>query len=362
MPDINTLVTHGFTLPGRGGTLADLALLSLNVALRAFFLTYNTMKYGLHMFDSETSIDQETIDFNHPLSYCQACAETLIHFQHFAELVCKEFLRRDHALLAVDASSWPVILHKLLKGEQVDPEDMEGLKSIEFSEAFDRLSKLINNGRIGGGRLDFIVRAKDVLQNLNAVRNRLWHRGVFILRYPALDELIGKFILPLVENVISLQEYTGLERFWKYRDLHCGIDPFEEIIREFRRTQYDLGKVAFLKELGRAAYENPIVNDPHLEYFNKQYRRRAKRAASAELGEPNISDVRRCPVCGVDSLVVYDDVETEGEDPLTGTYIRAFRYTWQVKCLCCTFEINHHLKNPSEYGFQIDDYWRGEEL
>jgi len=276
--------------------------------------------------------------------------------------VCKEFLRKDHPLLAVDASSRPVILHKLLKGEQVDPEDHEGLKSIEFADAFDRLCRLINNGRIGGGRLDFIVQAKDVLQNVNVLRNRLWHRGVFILRYPALDELIGNFVLPFVETIISLQEYTGLERFWKYRNLHCGIDPFEEIIRHFRRSEYDIGKVAFLKELGRAAYENPIINDPNLEFFNRQYRQRAERAASAELGEPNISDVCRCPVCGVDSLIVYDDVETEGEDPLTGTYIRAFRYTWQVKCVCCTFEINHHLKNPREYGFQIDDYWRGEEL
>lgn len=208
----------------------------------------------------------------------------------------------------------------------------------------------------------FIVQAKEWLNNLNVLRNRLWHRGVFILRYPALDELVGKFVLPFVRGIINLEEYSELERFWKYRNLHCGIDPIEEIIREFEGNNFDIGKVAFLKELGRAAYENPIVNDPNFDFLNRQHRERAERIASAELGGPNISDVLSCPVCGIESLVVYDDVETEGEDPLTGTYLRAFRYTWQVKCMCCTFEINNHLKNPSEYGFAVEDYWHGEQL
>lgn len=359
---ITQVVTNGFTLPGRGGTLADLVLLSLNVALKSYFSTYNLMKYSLHLFDSGVNNDQATIDFNHPTSYCLACSEAIVHFQHFAELICKEFLRQDHPLLAVDASSRPIVFHKLLKGETVTPDDQEGLKSIEFNEALDRLSKLIGEGRIGGGQLGFVLQAKEVLQNLNTLRNRLWHRGIFILRYPALDELVGGFLLPFMKRIVSMPEYRDLDRFWKYKALACGIDPLEEIINEFGTDQYDLGKVAFLKELGRAAYQNPIVDVPNLGFFNREIRRRAERAASAEVGEANISDVLRCPVCGVESLIVYDDVETEGEDYTTGTYMKASRYTWQVKCLCCSFEINNHLKNPSKYGFTMEDYWHGEEL
>jgi len=362
VPNIAQLVTSGFTLPGRGGTLTDLALLSLNVALKAYFSTYNLMKYSLHLFDSGVKNDQATIDFHHPTSYCLACSETIVHFQHFAELVCKEFLRQDHPLLAVDASSRPVVFHKLLKGEPVPPDDHEELKSIEFSEALDRLSKLIDEGRIGGGQLDFVLQAKEVLQKLNILRNRLWHRGIFILRYPALDELVGAFLLPFMRRIVSMPEYRDLDRFWKYKALACGVDPLDEIITELGTDQYDLGKVAFLKELGRAAYQNPIVDVPNVGFFTREIRRRAERAASAELGEANISDVLSCPVCGVGSLIVYDDVETEGEDPSTGTYMKAFRYTLQVKCLCCSFEINNHLKNPSEYGFPMEDYWHVEEL
>lgn len=153
MTEINILVNNGFRLDMRGNVLADFAMLSLNIALKAFFSTYNNMKYGIHYFDGATHPDQDTIDFNHPLSYCRACAESIVHFQHFAELVCKEFLRKDHPLLAVDALSKHVIFHKLLKGERVTSEEHEGLKSIEFSEALERVSKLISEGRIGGGRL-----------------------------------------------------------------------------------------------------------------------------------------------------------------------------------------------------------------
>jgi hypothetical protein len=26
-------------------------------------------------------------------------------------------------------------------------------------------------------------------------------------------------------------------------------------------------------------------------------------------------------------------------------------------CLCCTFEVNYHLDNPSDYGLVLPDFW-----
>lgn len=362
MIDINTIANNGFSWTGRRGELTGLALLSLRIALRAFFSTYQSMRYSLHLFDARSSEDQETIDFNHSPSYCEACAESIVHFQHFVELICKDFLRADHPLLADDASTRPVILHKLLKGEPVSSADQERLKSLGFWEALERLCALINEGRIGSDQLDFIVQARPWLENLNRLRNRLWHRGTFILRYPALDEFVGEYVLPFARNVVALPEYSGHQRLWRYRDLTCGIDPIEDIISAFRTGQPDLGKVALLKELGRAAYENPLLSLPITDLFNREHRRRVERIAAAEIHEPSGAGVRTCPVCGVRSLIVYDDIEPEGYDPAEGTYERAWRYTWQVKCMCCTFEINHHLENPSVYGLPIEDYWHAEEL
>lgn len=367
MRDINTIANNGFSWTGRRGELTGLALLSLKIALHAFFSTYQSMKYSLHLFDTRSSEDQETIDFNHSFSYCEACAESIVHFQHFVELICKDFLRANHPLLADDASTRPIILHKLLKDEPVSSADQEGLKSLEFREALERLCALINEARIGSDQLNFIVQARPWLEKLNVLRNRLWHRGTFILRYPALDELVGEYVLPFVEKVVALPEYSGHQQLWRYGDLTCGIDPIEEIISAFRTGQPDLKKVALLKELGRAAYENPLRVLPttswsFAELFNREHRRRAERIAAVEIREPSAASVRSCPVCGVESLIVYDDIEAEGYDPAEGTYERAWRYTWQVKCMCCTFEINHHLENPSVYGLPIEDYWHAEEL
>ena len=270
MTDINKIANNGFTLPERGGAVKGLALLSLKIALKSFFSTYQTMKYRLGIFDTKNIEDQE-IDFNHSSSYCEVCTEVVVHFQHFAELVCKDFLRADHDLLAVDASDRPVVLHKLLKGDPVSSTDLEGLKSIESWVTLQRLCKLIKARRVGSDQFDFVLQARQWLQKLNKLRNRLWHRGIFILRYPALDNLVGEYVLPFVENVVALPEYSGLQGLWKYKNLRCGIDPIEFIKKEFRNGKYELGKIAYLKELGRAAYENPLSGRPvvNVKYFSQ---------------------------------------------------------------------------------------------
>lgn len=360
MNDINKITGNGFSMFKKEGGIKGLALLSLKIALMAFFSTYKSMKYRLHYFDAKSSLDQKTIDSHYLPAYCEACAETIVHFQHFIELISKDFLRVEHPLLAIDASNQPIVLHKFLKGEHVSTKDLEKLKFLEFRQTFERLCTLINEKRLGGSKLEFIVHARQWIEKLSGLRNRLWHRGTFILRYPALDEFVGKYMLPFVDKVVTLPEYSSSQQFWKHKDLTCGIDPMGSIINEFKSRNFNLGKVAFLKELGRAAYANPLRYGKYAAWIDGEYRRRAERVAEAEMHEPNTSHVRSCPVCGLKSLVVYDDVETEGGDPLKGTYDKAWRYTWQVKCMCCTFELNHHLDNASVYNLPIEDYWQAE--
>jgi hypothetical protein len=162
-------------------------------------------------------------------------------------------------------------------------------------------------------------------------------------------------------KVIKIDQYDELVRVWKYKPIHSNIDPMDLIIAEMAKEEYRIKKVAFLKELARAAYENPLESKDPDEYFQNQLKLRAERLATSEVSESNISHVLCCPVCGVNSLVVYDDIEDDA-DPITGIYTRAYRYTWQVRCLCCTFEINHHLDNASSYELPIEDYWTSKEL
>lgn len=357
--DINKIAQDGFSLADRDHKLENLALFSLKIALQAYFSTYKSMLYSLHLFDSTPGHpDQATIDFNHSSEYWQNCAETIVHFQHFAELVCKDFLRAEHALLAIDASKKPVLLHKLLKQETISEQEHEGINSLEFGDALSRLCGLIKAGRMGVGRLEFILEAQTFLEKLNWLRNREWHRGAYILRYPALDSLVGEHMLPFVSKITALAPYADLSLFWKFTELSCAIDPIQEIISTCKGGTFDIKKVALLKELGRAAYANPLFADPMPDEFNREYKRRAVHLAEGENG----ADVKPCPVCGLKSLVVYDDIHHEDDDSETAANNRAWRYTYQVKCMCCTFEINHNLENPSKYGLAMEDYWQANEL
>ncbi|MDD1416823.1 hypothetical protein MEN41_20020 [Dolichospermum sp. ST_con] len=42
-------------------------------------------------------------------------------------------------------------------------------------------------------QLFFLTDCKEMLETLNALRNKVWHRGLYILNYEALDELVGKY-------------------------------------------------------------------------------------------------------------------------------------------------------------------------
>jgi hypothetical protein len=359
---LEKIAADGLDLLRRDSPLADLSLLSLRIGLKSYFSTYKTMKYGLHLFNEEDRKDPKTVDFNHPSSYWTACSEAILHFQHFAELVCKELLRTEHALLAIDATSRPIIFHKLLTGEPVQEADYLNVKTLQFSEALQSLCELVKERKLGGGQYDFFLAYREALVGLNSLRNRIWHRGTFVLRYPALDELFGRYLLPFMQNCVTLKQFAESESAWKYSNLSCGLDPIDLIVAELAGPDFDLRKIALLKELGRAAYMNPTARYKFDEYFAVQLRHRAERIASTEQHERNVSRTTNCPVCGAQSLVVYDDVEAEDEDQETGKYSKACRYTWQVKCLLCSFEINHHLDNPKKYGLPLEDYWTSEEL
>jgi hypothetical protein len=358
MTSLDVTCSNGTNLETSKGCVAGFAFQSLTMGLKAFFATYQEMKYSLHLFEKKHPDEQK--DFNTPLSFFELSAETILHFHHFTELILKDLLRSEHVLLADEGSKKPVVLKKLLTGKPLTADEKSGIRSIEFSEALDRIVDLINADEItDAATLEFINDSKDVLKKLNTLRNRIWHRGTFVLRYDALDEFICQYFLPVLNRVLSLAHYSGQERLWKYRDLECGFDPLGFL--ESERDSYSIGKFALAKELGRAAYCNPIMRDnAWARLFNGEISRRAVAAANSE--GHNVSNVTTCPVCGIRSLVVYDDVEVEGEDLETGTYDRAWRYTWQVKCHCCSLEINHHLDNGSAYGIPIADYWETEEM
>ena len=328
----------------------DTALLSLRLALKAYFSTYKSAKHTVNiLLQSGLKMSKEEIDQTLSHEYMISCYEAILHLHHFVELVCKNILRNIHPLLADFTSSrHHLVLYKLVKGEPLSKNEENKLRSIEFGEALDRLITLLKEGKIDSRWKFFEDNRQWLEEDLNYLRNRMVHRGTYVIRYNALDELFGRYILPFVSNVVAMGEYSHRENIWKYLPLECGIDPITAIIDEFRKEKYDIAKIAVLKELGRAAYERPKCGHfvkgecEHLE-------RRSALLAELEQSAMGV-EVRECPVCGVKSLVVYHEID---EDVV---------YTYQARCMNCSLEMDRFLGNPRELGLSIEDVWYEQRL
>ncbi|NRD51621.1 hypothetical protein [Corallococcus exiguus] len=351
---LDSIVKDGFSLTDRKGKLTDLSLISLRTGLRSYFATYSSMMNFLHLFEPNSTAPLDKADFAHALEYIENSTEAILHLQHFAELVCKDLLRDEHPILASDAANDSVILAKMLSNDALTDDEIDGLKSLEFSSALERLLKLHDSGQLKKNSAIFIKNNQAALKTLNQLRNRLLHRGRYILRYDALDEFIGGHVLSFIKEALKLPRYKDLKFIWKYPQLTCGIDPLDEIEAELRSPTYDLRKVALLKELGRAAYASPLYENLFGQFENMTLSQRAE--ASASTDEIDAYAVRDCPVCGVKALIMYASTEVDGE-PEDETATLIYRHTYEVYCTCCTFSTNSYLNNPKDYGLSIDDLW-----
>ena len=193
--------------------------------------------------------------------------------------------------------------------------------------------------------------------------------------------------MPFVEQVVTLPQYASQEHLWKYKELKCGVEPMTAIASELGsgkfstkwNIEYDLGKVALLKELGRAAYHNPLsmvtgMREHQRAKFLSHTRRQrqmehlATKEVELEKAGQDVVDaqIRDCPVCGTKSLIVYYDIRDEDYsfEENEGSLPQKERpYESGVRCTTCTFEINNYLGNPqSDYNLPFDDYWHTEEL
>jgi hypothetical protein len=139
MTELDHMTKDGFRIPDRGGKLLDLGLLSLKIALKSYFSTYQSMRYNLHVFKQDSDFEQDEADYQHHYRYFEVCTETIIHFQHFTELFIKEALRKEHPLLVNEASLKPLILYKLLKRKPISSSELENINTIEFGETFKKV-------------------------------------------------------------------------------------------------------------------------------------------------------------------------------------------------------------------------------
>jgi hypothetical protein len=276
--------------------------------------------------------------------------------QSFAELICKSLLVTEHPLLAVAGIDHQHdLLYRLIKGPQPSETELNELKWIEFSLTLERILELVQEKRLSSTTYGFVVRAAPALRTINVLRNRLLHRGRFILHYDALDQLFVEHLIPFALKAVELPLYKDLDRFWRPPPLQYKIDPISELASTSSEG-IDLHRIAFFKELTRASYEREILPPVH---FNKERKRFIDRAQEAAASHEGVYDIRECPVCGIMSLAVFDDSDNEEDD--NGNIVKHWWHTFQVRCEGCGLRLDNEVGNPKEYGMLIPDFWELEE-
>ncbi|MGV8122266.1 MAG: hypothetical protein AB2L14_21100 [Candidatus Xenobiia bacterium LiM19] len=369
---IDQILRSGFNLEetGSDNEYRGLAFLSLRIALKAYFSTYhcaNSMK-----------IEYNELNQCQNMAYQEACSEAIIHFHHFIELILKDILKQKHPLLIVDATKKPKIYYKLLTGQSLDESEdsqLNQMNTVEFYESLQRICKLADDNEFETQINEFVTEYKSSMEKINTLRNRLLHRGRFILNYEALDNLYGIFVLPLALKITNISHYSSQNKEWKYRKLECNIDPINEIIEECKNDTIDAKKIALLKELARAAYENPlndmlpsqvdVIDEAERQLYlseNEEIKRKYEAYCKADISILKADhgdyigriDIKECPVCGLKTMLIHD--WGDGKEPFF--LLNDIPYpNVDVSCRCCSFEVNNNLSNSSKYGYSIEDFW-----
>ncbi len=346
--NIDSLFKDGYYLNDvSDGNVKSLAGFSLSNAMRAYFRTSVDLNYLRNAESINPLMTQESKDKYHSGSYATDASDAITHYHHFLELYLKNILIQEHKLMAYDASKKPSILYKLVKGEHVNDDEIESLKMIEFSEAIKRIGVLLHENRLDQ-KYAFLATYIDVMKRVNTLRNRITHRGAFILRSQALDELFGVYLIPLAMKIVPISDFSTVLK-WNFNLCNKNIDPYGTIVNEYQKACPNMQNVHLMKLVGNAAYNNEINPslDNILHYFNKEKREKAEKMAIAEerylLGGRTI-----CPVCGCETLVgVTDAFEKTDENGYTIDYQQ---YVESVHCHQCGFELKSWLLNKIRSG------------
>lgn len=344
----------GFYLGEKRDELRNVGILSLRTSLKAYIATYHAV--GGNEIACYESKMKDKID--HP-KYVELAYDSILHFQHFLELYIKEILEKIHPILAIDSAKKHLLTYQLLFGEEPDKKEIEGVKQLEFSDALKRFNELYKKDKIDK-KYQFIYDAEKWIQEVNTLRNRISHRGVYILTYESLDELFGKYILPFLSNLFHAD--NSFSRDFYFKKTILDISPLDEIIKIFRENKYDIKTVSLLKEMSRATYNNPIERDSFFKFFNDEKIKKATAIAKYhESGNYSFSERIKCPICGEETLILFSETIIINEDN-EGNGDGAYEYVYNANCSCCEFDIDNQINDDSATFIDLKNIFKSRDL
>jgi hypothetical protein len=344
---ITDLISDGLKLKN------DFSLLSLRTALKNYFATAKSMHYYVD-FSNQTQVFEDKKN-KYGLDYQELYYSTILNFHHYFELTLKTILRNENELLVLDIKDQHKLLYSLLSSENIERDQIDNCKTLEFSIILQRIIEL-KDQLSTNNCISLIYHSKETLKQLNILRNRTWHRGIYIINYHSFDELIGKYVLPLAIQLQETIEKENAPKYWKYIRLKCGLDPINEIISEYKKSNVDKNKIYILKEMGRASYNNNF--DTSDDSFRRRMQIYEKMKFESDVIKTNDHwhNPEECPVCGLKTLIIETDSISENDEK--GNFITG-EYVIEVNCKQCGFTIYSHQLDPVCFGYDIKPYFYG---
>lgn len=278
-------------------------------------------------------------------------------------MIIKRTLEKKNKLLAIDVKGKHVIYDKLLQGEDISDDEYVQCKSIEFSEALERLVKLVNSERIKEDEIsDVLVKGKKDLVALNDMRNRIIHKGNRILKYCVLDSFMVENILPIIDKLLELPDFASYSSLKEKPYIETN-NIIRCLVEEGKKTTRDFSMIAFLKSMG-AALLSPKKSDINTKNLEKLYKDNLLKMHEEYY---RIGPAGKCPACGHDTLLreygiemLYDELG-DAEDPSSNFEVIEIPDLIQdnVFCINCCFRIGTYVKNVEEYGYTKEDieFW-----
>lgn len=321
------------------------AIASLEIAVNSFLETYREVRYSLNLELIGTKWgDSAEENLCVSSSYQAKYLQIIFHFHHFLELIIKDVLRSIHPLLATKINSDnSSSLMKLIEGENVEPTNND---TVEFNSALKRISTLPSDSKWKGlSRILTLKRNAETLKILNTLRNKAWHRGVFILKYTELDKFIGANVLPLVLAII----YNTF--LWMNKEVFTysgkgGLEPVLRLIKAAQSKDVDHKEIAFFKEISLSIRNIPrklrTINGVKMPSLSE-----VRARSRFEIG--GILEIRKCFVCGEKTMLLHDECDND-EDSW-------WWYVYKIHCENCGLDLYHDLGNPKDYGIDEEDIW-----
>lgn len=345
---------------------------SLNNAYYHYFKTFQSHNYKYEGICDFQENDRYRLAFNFTDDYNTTFA--LLSFHRFFELYLKDALRMIHPVLSVRTFEKSKDLIAFLGGEV----DFSTINTIEYSETVRRVKDLLvreegfslNEGLSKNldkikPKIEFLSEDRNIetLDILNYWRNRIMHNGSTLINIRALDYLITQRVIPLLcNNIIMFDEKEEQQKYTPYFfETPTGINIINELLsikfsfedfdnkKKHKEMEYSLMKIGHLKEMGRACFNLPIpmrknIATPH-EYNYDDPLGRGLRLAQGEEHCEKYKSTQCCPVCGIASLVLYEDPLSVEVQEFFGRQNIRF-----VKCYTCDYMLRENAGEPNFFG------------